>query len=124
MRHLIFCREYPPAPYQPGGIGTYVANIAVLLAEAGESVTVIGPRWPGGPLEHEVRCDGRLVVRRVPTDAPVSFASPCQRRVSTAEEIKLFRESAFPHQAFSWSAALRAETLIETEGVDVVEGQE
>ena len=124
MRHLILCREYPPAPYLPGGIGTYVANIAGLLAEAGESVTVIGHRWPGAPLEHEVRCDGRLVVRRVPTDAPVSFESPCQRRASTADEIKLFRESAFPHQAFSWNAALLAETLIETEGVDVVEGQE
>ncbi len=49
MRHLIVCREYPPVPYPPGGIGTYVANIARLLAEAGEEVHVIGPRWAGAP---------------------------------------------------------------------------
>ena len=124
MRHLIFCREYPPAPYLPGGIGTYVMNIARLLAEAGEYVTVIGHQWSGAPLEREVRCDGRLVVRRVPTDSPVCFDSPSRRQASTDDEIKLFRESPFPHQAFSWNAALLAETLIETEGVDVVEGQE
>ena len=39
MKHLIFCREYPPAP--GGGIGTYAFLISHLLAEFGETVHVI-----------------------------------------------------------------------------------
>lgn len=40
MKHLIICNEYPPTP-RPGGIGTYVKNMAHLLAEAGETVHVV-----------------------------------------------------------------------------------
>jgi len=51
MKHLILCREYPPAP--GGGIGAYVWHISRLLAESGESVHVIAQAWEGaeGPLE-------------------------------------------------------------------------
>jgi hypothetical protein len=43
MKHLIICREYPPAP--PGGIGTYVDHISRLLGENGETGHVIGQLW-------------------------------------------------------------------------------
>ena len=42
MRHLIICREFPPA--LGGGIGTYAANMSRLLAEHGETVHVISQR--------------------------------------------------------------------------------
>ena len=45
MRHLIVSRELPPASYPAGGIGTYVANIAELLATHGDVVHLIGERW-------------------------------------------------------------------------------
>ncbi|MGH7477896.1 MAG: hypothetical protein ACRELD_16660, partial [Longimicrobiales bacterium] len=65
MKQLIISREYPPAAYPPGGIGTYIHNIARLLAEAGETVHVIGERWKGAPLERDESYGGRLIVHRV-----------------------------------------------------------
>jgi hypothetical protein len=53
VNHLIISREYPPAAYTPGGIGAYVANIARLMADQGETVHVIGERWEGASLERE-----------------------------------------------------------------------
>src|SRR6185436_18396159 len=72
VRHLILCREYPPSPYAAGGIGTYVHHIARLLAEAGETVHVIGQQWAGAPQATERRHDGRLTIHRVPLDEPVA----------------------------------------------------
>ena len=42
MKHLIISRELPPATYPAGGIGTYVVNIAKLLAANGDTVHLIG----------------------------------------------------------------------------------
>ena len=71
MKHLLVSREYPPAPYPPGGIGTYVTNIARLLVERGEEVHILGQRWSGAPLKREVFHDGKLVVHRIgPNDLP------------------------------------------------------
>src|SRR5689334_3615521 len=77
MIHLFVCREYPPAPYPPGGIGTYVEQMSRLLAERGETVHVIAHRWAGAP-EHRVAfVDGRLIVHRVALDEPLAaFGEP------------------------------------------------
>jgi glycosyltransferase involved in cell wall biosynthesis len=119
MKHLILCREYPPAPYPAGGIGTYARHIARLLAEAGETVHVVTERWDGAPDAMTVSCDGRLTVHRLALDMPEADAVagdtdlPSQLLWSTC-----------PSQVFSWQAALYSEALIERESIDVIEAQE
>lgn len=122
MKHLILCREYPPAP--SGGIGTYVWHIAQMLAEAGETVHVIGQFWEGAERERETACDGRLVVHRVPFDDPAAVlrARPHPRMISPISR-GLF-ESTLPAQAFAWEAGLLAERLVRQERIDVIEAQE
>ncbi|HEU4798783.1 MAG TPA: glycosyltransferase family 4 protein, partial [bacterium] len=120
MRHLILSREFPPAAYPAGGIGTYVLNIARLLAKAGDVVHVIGQQWTGATLAREVFLDGRLIVHRVPIDTPVEYAGGR----STQAEIDLLRGSANPAHAWNWNATILAEALVEREGIDAVEAQE
>ncbi|HEY7564606.1 MAG TPA: glycosyltransferase [Acidimicrobiia bacterium] len=116
MNHLLICREYPPAAYPVGGIGTYAANIANLLANAGDTVHVVAQRWSGAPNAREVTCGGRLNIHRI-------YLEPGPGRSSDPVARELF-SSEFPPQAFSWGAALLAEQLIEEEGIDLVEGQD
>lgn len=123
MRHLIISREYPPAAYAPGGIGTYVANIARLLAEKGETVHVIGQRWKGAPAKRECFVEGRLIVHRIGASDLPPHANPAQG-ARFARELEGLKKTDFPEQWFSWHAALLAEHLITTEGIDVIEGQE
>ncbi|MFN0178293.1 MAG: glycosyltransferase family 4 protein [Gemmatimonadales bacterium] len=113
LRHLLISREFPPASYPPGGIGTYAAHIARLLAEAGEVVHVIGERWRGAPEPREERCGGRLVVHRVAVEGSEA-GDP---------EMELLADS-IPAQRFAWQAARLAERLIEREGIDLIEAQE
>ena len=120
MRHLIVCREYPPAAYATGGIGTYVANVSRALARAGEIVHVIGQQWRGAPAAREELMDGRLVVHRVPLDQPFRRGGV----ESSEADIRVLRHSPVGAQAWSWNATLLAEMLIEREGIDVVEAQE
>jgi glycogen synthase len=121
MRHLILSREYPPAPYPPGGIGTYVRHISRLLAESGEEVHVIAQRWSGAPAALEELCGGRLVVHRVAADDPPGSDAQAQ---AAAEERQGLLDSPFPERWFSWRAARLAEKLVEEEGIDVIEAQE
>ncbi|MBF8300890.1 MAG: glycosyl transferase group 1, partial [Acidobacteria bacterium] len=132
MTHLFICREYPPAAYLPGGIGTYVHQIARLLAQAGETVHVISHRWDGAPRVREESHDGRLIVHRVALDEPVPdeslvplaegnrspfpFPLPASDRVPRG-----MLASSFPSQAFAWQAALLADRLIDAEAIDVIE---
>lgn len=95
MRHLIVCREMPPAP--SGGIGTYVEHVANLLATAGETVHVVGQLWEGAERPVEERHGGRLVIHRLPFE---------------------------DFQGFARRAALLAERLVESEGIDLIEAQE
>jgi glycosyltransferase involved in cell wall biosynthesis len=124
VRHLILCREYPPSPYAAGGIGTYVHHIARLLAEAGETVHVIGQQWAGAPQATERRHDGRLTIHRVPLDEPVAVPwhenDPETAKVALAGMLR----SESPWQTFSWQASLLAESIVEREHIDVVEAQE
>ncbi|HYW32408.1 MAG TPA: glycosyltransferase family 4 protein [Gemmatimonas sp.] len=131
MRHLIVSREFPPAPYPPGGIGTYVSNLARLLVEAGETVHIIAQRWNGAPTHRESSHDGRLIVHRVGIDrlAGVSGGDApwlVQRDVIGVdrETVDALAASAVPSQAFAYRASLLAEWLVEHEGIDIVEGQE
>lgn len=122
MTHLILCREYPPAPYPAGGIGTYARHIARLLAEAGETVHMVGQRWEGAPQSIEKLCDGRLIIHRISVDEPIA-ATPeeanVQRRI-----LKQLAASTCPTQLFSWQAAIYIEALLERETIDVIEAQE
>lgn len=120
MRHLFLSREYPPAPYATGGIGTYVLNIAHLLAEAGEDVHVIAQRWRGATRERDVQLNGRLTVHRVSMDTPVR----CGLRYSTHEEVHALQGTAMPARAWNHNAAIVAESIVEEEAIDVVEAQE
>lgn len=123
MRHLLISREYPPCTYPVGGIGTYVQHIARLLAAHGETVHVIAEQWDEAPLARQVLLDGRLIVHRVSMrrPLPVSVGGP---EMASADVLDAMASSAFPAQAFSWQAALLAEHLIDTEGIDVVEAQD
>jgi glycogen synthase len=118
VKHLIVSREFPPAPYPPGGIGTYVRSMAQLLAKAGETVHVIAQRWDGAPKPIEETEDGRLIVHRVSLREPV-VSDPDERA-----RLRALAASDCPYQVFSWQAARLAESLIEREGIDVVEAQE
>ncbi len=121
MKHLIICREYPPAP--GGGIGTYVSHISRLLAESGETVHVIGQLWKGAEKEVEEDLGGRLIIHRVPYEDWGSGRGMRNPGVKSTEGKALF-ESYFPPQCFSWEAGLLAESLIDREGIDIIEAQE
>lgn len=119
MKHLILCREYPPAP--SGGIGTYVDHIAALLAGAGETVHVIGQLWAGAEQPVEVSHGGRLTVHRLPY-LDWHGDGPCFDPFDPTLN-GLFR-SDFPPLAFAWQAALLVERLVDSEEIDVIEAQE
>jgi glycogen(starch) synthase len=102
MKHLILSREYPPAPYPPGGIGTYVRHVCRLLAESGEEVHVIAQRWREAPVAVEELCGGRLVVHRVAAD---DRTEPRAEASAVAEEREGLLASPFPER---WFVACRA----------------
>jgi glycogen synthase len=122
LTHLFLCREYPPAAYPPGGIGTYVRHIADLLASHGDTVHVIAHRWDGAPLVREERMDGRLIVHRVALNDEPGGARATDRLVQGVPDGLL--TSSCPAQSFSWQAAFVAEQLVADEGIDVIEAQE
>ena len=122
MKHLIICREYPPAP--AGGIGTYADNVSRLLVAAGETVHVIAQRWRGAEKPLEEYLQGKLVVHRLPfTHWKSLFGAKASPGMQSETARDLFK-SAFPPLSFSWQASLLAERLIETEGIDTVEAQD
>ena len=122
MTHLILCREFPPAPYPAGGIGTYARHIARLLAESGETVHVIGQRWQGAPDSVVESSDGRLIVHRISVEE--SIASTPEEEIEQSQILKQLAASTCPTQLFSWQAARYIEALLERETIDVIEAQE
>jgi glycosyltransferase involved in cell wall biosynthesis len=119
MRHLLICREYPPAPYPPGGIGTYVRNIGKLLAEDGETVHIIAQRWEGAPSPITESINGRLIIHRIPLETPLKPRDEWPRRI-----LRALGQSDCPGSAFSWQVAHYAEGLVEAEGIDSIEAPE
>lgn len=124
MRHLIICREYPPAPLHSGGIGTYVFHISRLLAESGETVFVVSQLWSGAKKEVEEKCDGKLIIHRIPFEGSASFMGEKLSSAIKSVEAKILFKSDFYPQCFSWLAGLHTERLVEQEGIDVIEAQE
>ena len=122
LRHLIVCREYPPAPYPPGGIGTYVRHISRLLAEAGETVHVVAQQWEGAAQEVSSSVQGRLIVHRVPLDRPLDAAA--SHTNCGADLLRGLAESDCPAQLFAWQAGQLIERLAGEGDIDVIEGQE
>lgn len=122
MTHLILCREYPPAPYPAGGIGTYARHIARQLAEAGETVHMIGQLWEGAPSRIETSCEGRLIVHRISVEEPI--ANTPEEEQSQRKILQQLAASTCPTQLFSWQAARYVEALLEREHIDTIEAQE
>jgi len=122
MKHLIICREYPPAP--AGGIGTYVDHISRLLAESGETVHVIGQLWEGAEKETEEACNGNLIIHRIPFEDWTTLFRPRASSLIRSKTARDLFASDFPPQSFAWQAGLLAERLVEEEGVDVIEAQD
>ena len=124
MRHLIICPEYPPSPEPAGGIATYVMHISRLLAEAGETVHLIGMLWGSGAKKLEELCGGRLLIHRVPLDEIISGTRTESHPAVALSEIKGLERTPFWQQSFSWQACLLAEKLIQEDGIDIIEGQD
>jgi glycogen(starch) synthase len=122
VRRLIVCREYPPAP--GGGIGTYTLHAARAQAEAGHVVHVIGERWPGSEGARTETLGGRLVVHRLPVEAPALFRGTRRHpAIPTGPSHDLFG-SGGPAAAFAWQVAALAEQLVTSEAIDVIEAPE
>jgi glycosyltransferase involved in cell wall biosynthesis len=122
MRHLFVCREYPPV--SGGGIGSYTERIATLLAERDEVVHVVSQLWKGADRPLERRCDGRLLIHRVPCErASRRLGLRPHKRLRDATGRALFA-SAHHAQAFGWLAGLLVERLVEEGAVDVIEAPE
>src|SRR6266513_2099524 len=122
MKHLIICREYPPAP--GGGIGTYVHHISRLLAQSGETVHVIGQLWAGAEKPIEERCNSRLIIHRLPYEDWTGLLQPRASRLIRSKVERALFSSGFPPQCFSWQACALAERLVEEEGIDILEAQD
>lgn len=122
MKHLLLCPEYRPAPIPPGGIGTYVAHIARLMAEAGEEVHVVGMRWAGAPIAREEQLGGRLVIHRVSPDEPMRVRG--RSRTTARAELSGLHEGRQRAQRFALQSAALIERLVSTEEIDVIEAQE
>ncbi len=122
MRHLIFCREYPPAP--GGGIGTYAFLMSHLLAEAGETVHVISQAWEGAEKTIQEECNGRLIIHRIPFEDWRALRKPKAHPNLGSNTARSLFNSEYYAQGFAWEAGLLAERIIDSEGIDLIEGQE
>jgi len=122
MRHLIICREYPPAP--GGGIGTYAFLISHLLAEFGETVHVISQVWEGAEKTIQEECNGRLIIHRIPFEDWTALRKPKPHPDLGSDIGRSLFNTEFYAQGFSWEAGLLAERLVDAEGIDLIEAQE
>jgi glycosyltransferase involved in cell wall biosynthesis len=83
---------------------------------------MIAQAWAGAPEGISKSCDGRLIVHRISINEPIS---PLAGEVlSQRKTLKRLAASTCPSQLFAWQAARYAEALIETEPIDIIEGQE
>jgi glycosyltransferase involved in cell wall biosynthesis len=87
-------------------------------------VHVVGQLWEGAEKEVEEKCAGRLIIHRVPFEDWTSFRRRKLRSTHESKEARGLFQSDFPPQCFSWEASLLVESLVEQEGIDVIEAQE
>ena len=118
------CREYPPVPMPAGGIGTYVYNIAELLAAAGEIVHVVGQLWPEAPKEIETFHDGRLIIHRLAAGNHDCLNLCHSISLERIQELNGLLSSSYPQQSFSWQACHLIENLVVNASIDIIEAQE
>jgi glycosyltransferase involved in cell wall biosynthesis len=98
--------------------------MARLLAEHGEDVHVIAPRWDGADRAVEEDQGGRLVVHRVPVRSWTARGALQAHPEIRSPVLRGLFDSGFYPQCFGWQASLLAEKLVGEEGIDVVEGEE
>jgi len=122
VRHLIVCREYPPAP--GGGIGTYTLHAARALAAAGETVHIIGERWPGSEGARTESFGGRLVVHRLPVETPGLLRGSRRHPSTPAGPAYEQFQSGGPPASFAWQVAALAEQIVASEAIDLIEAPE
>lgn len=121
MRHLIVCRDYPPA--RAGGIGVYTWNISRLLVEAGETVHVVAQQWRGADKVIEKQFDGKLIIHRIPFFSWKSEGTAPHESLNS--EVKLMHESCpSPALLFGWQAIGLIERLVDEEQIDLIESSE
>jgi len=94
-----------------------------LLAEHGDDVHVIAPRWAGADHPREEHYRGKLVVHRVPLRKWAARGLVPHAEIESPVLKGLF-ESGFYPQCFGWQASLLAEKLVAEDGIDVIEAQE
>lgn len=122
MNHLIVCREFPPAI--GGGIGTYAANISRIMADHGETVHVIAQSCRAAAQALETRCNGRLMIHRIPYDHPAVAPHSRPHPQLAEQSARALFQNNYPPQSFAWKTCQLAEKLIVEAGIDIVEGQE
>ena len=122
VRRLIVCREYPPAP--GGGIGTYTLHVARALAAAGETVHIIGERWPGSEGARTESFGGRLVVHRLPVESPGLLHGTRMHPSTPAGPAHALFRSGGAAASFAWQVAALAEQIVASEAIDLVEAPE
>src|SRR4030095_1496771 len=122
MRHLILCREYPPAP--GGGIGTYTFLMSHLLAQSGETVHVISQVWEGAEKSIREECNAVLIIHRIPFEDWRALCKPKPHPDLSSNIGRSLFNTEFYAQGFSWEASLLAERLVDEEGIDLIEAQE
>jgi len=107
-----------------GGIATYVMHISRLLAEAGETVHLIGGLWGGATKKLEESCGGRLIIHRLPVDEIIPGTRDRTDPAVARREIYGLGKTPFWQQSFSWQAGLFTERLVREADIDVIEAQE
>jgi glycosyltransferase involved in cell wall biosynthesis len=107
-----------------GGIATYVLHISRLLAEAGETVHVIGGLWGGASKKIEESCGGRLIIHRLPVDEIIPGTRDHTDPAVARKEIYGLGKSPLWQQSFCWQASLFTEKLVREADIDVIEAQE
>ncbi len=121
MKRVLVAREFPPAP--GGGIGTYSSHIARALVDAGETVHVIGSRWPGAEQAREESHDGRLVAHRLPIESPGRFFGTVAHPAMPDHHRETFRQGGAA-AAFAAQVTELLEELVQAESIDAIEAPE
>jgi glycosyltransferase involved in cell wall biosynthesis len=87
-------------------------------------VHVIAQAWEGAEESQEESCSGRLLIHRLPVEDWTAILPPKPHPSIKGSLAAALFQAGYPPRAFSWQAALLAEQLVVSEGIDLVEAQE
>ena len=116
MSWCLVSREYPPK--SGGGIGTYAASFARVMADRGERVVVVTTH----AAERHDEDEAGITVIRLPLEADERWAGP-HGSIASDETRRLWRELG-PHSVLSWQMVRLVPELVDRFGVRVIEGCE